>query len=40
MFVDSKKTFDTIDHNILIKKGENIGLRGIVINLLKCYLNK
>ena len=39
MFIDSKKAFDTIDHNILIKKAENISLRGIVINFHRRYLN-
>ena len=32
MFIDLRKAFDAIDHNILIKKAENMGLRGIVIN--------
>ena len=39
MFIDLQKAFDTIDHNILIKKAENMGLRGIVINWLMSYLN-
>ena len=39
MFIDIKKAFDTIDHNILIKKGENMGLRGILINRVRSYLN-
>ena len=39
MFVDLKKAFDTIDHNIIIKKAENMGWRGIVINWLRSYLN-
>ena len=38
MFIDLKKAFDTIDHNILIKKAENMGLRCIVINWLRSYL--
>ena len=39
MFIDLKKAFDTIDHNILIKKAENMGLRDIVINWLQSYLS-
>ena len=39
MLIDLKKAFDTIDHNIIIKKDENMGLRGIVINWLRSYLN-
>ena len=39
MFIGLKKAFDTIDHNILIKKAENMGLKGIVINWLRSYLN-
>ena len=39
MFIDVNKAFDTIDNNILIKKAENMGLRGISINWLSSYLN-
>ena len=39
MFIDLQKAFDTIDHNILIKKAEYMGLRCIVINWLRSYLN-
>ena len=38
MLIDIKKAFDTIYHNILITKAENMGLRGIVINKLGNYL--
>ena len=39
MFIDLRKAFDTIYNNILIKKAEYLGLRGIVINWLRSYLN-
>ena len=39
MFVDLKTAFDTIDLNILIMKAENMGLRGIVVNWLRSYLD-
>ena len=37
MFIDLEKTFNAIDHNILIKNAENMVLRGIVINWLMSY---
>ena len=39
MFIDFKKSFYTIDHNLFIKKAENMGLRCIVINWLRSYFN-
>ena len=34
-FLDLKKTFDTVDHTVLLGKCYNIGLRGHVFNILK-----
>ena len=36
--LDLSKAFDTIDHNILINKLSNIGLRGVCLKLMKSYL--
>ena len=39
MFLDVTKAFDTVDHNILIKKLEtNFGIRGAPLNLIENYL--
>ena len=39
MLIDLKKAFDRLDHNFLIKKAENMGWRGIVMNWIRSYLN-
>ena len=39
VFIDMKKTFDTIEQNLLLEKLENIERRGIVQKLPKSYLS-
>jgi len=40
LFIDCLKAFDTVDHEILLKKMEmNFGIRGIPLMLMKSYLS-
>ena len=39
IFLDIKKAFDTVNHNILIEKLEHLGIRGLAKKLLNSYLS-
>ena len=40
IFLDLKKAFDSVSHNILLKNLEHYGFRGPIWNLLKLYLSE
>ena len=36
-FLDYSKAFDTVDHNILLSKLHNMGMRGVCLSLIRIY---
>ena len=40
VFIDLKKAFDTLNHEIVVNKLCHYGIRGIVLEWIVCYLGK
>ena len=40
LFIDLKKAFDTVPHNIVLYKLDHYGIRGLFLNLLRSYLSE
>ena len=39
VFLDLAKAFDTVSHNILLKRLQTVGLRGLALSLIENYLS-